>query len=197
MARSRICSVAGCRKLALPCGWCRAHYMRWWRHGDLQSALPVKNKASNGEPQRFIQEVAVQFTQDACLLWPFGQANYGYGEVWVKGRKRLAHRLVCEMAHGPQPSPELEVAHACGNRLCCNPRHLRWASRLENVADARRHGTLSRGERNGHTKLTEADVRRIRALAGTQSQTVIAAQFGVSRGAVDKILRRQNWAWLE
>jgi hypothetical protein len=28
------CSINGCGDVAHTRGWCRAHYMRWWTHGD-------------------------------------------------------------------------------------------------------------------------------------------------------------------
>lgn len=36
----RICSVDSCSNPARGRGWCRSHYMRWWRYGDPLHALP-------------------------------------------------------------------------------------------------------------------------------------------------------------
>jgi hypothetical protein len=55
-----------------------------------------------------------------------------------------------------------DACHGNGIRTDNNLPNLRWGSRAENVADARKHGTIARGERSGASKLTEADVRAIR-----------------------------------
>jgi hypothetical protein len=34
MTETACCSVEGCDRPVHQRGWCRAHYMRWWRHGD-------------------------------------------------------------------------------------------------------------------------------------------------------------------
>jgi hypothetical protein len=197
MATKRICSIEGCSKSVRGKGWCQAHYMRWWKYGDVRASDPIEPRVPIGGALRFIHDVALKHTSDDCLNWPYVRANYGYGEVAVDGRKRLAHRIVCEVVYGPAPDGKNDAAHSCGNRLCCNPRHLRWATRAENVADTRQHGTISRGERNGHAKLTEADVRFIRTLKGNLTSTEIAKKFGVSRGSIGKILSGKNWSWLE
>ena len=51
---------------------------------------------------------------------------------------------------------------------------------------------LARGERAGLAKLTERDVRAIRA--STETQVAIAKQFGVTQAAVSCIRLRQTWA---
>ena len=140
---------------------------------------------------------AAQYVGEDCLLWPFAMARGGYGTV-RDGRKLVgAHRLVCELAHGAPPESKLDCAHSCGVRRCCNPRHLRWATRSENCADKVLHGTDQAGERHGMSKLTEAEVRTIRALAGTAFQRVIASRFGVSRENIGLIISRKGWAHLE
>jgi hypothetical protein len=145
--------------------------------------------------QDFLDLALMQET-DECILWPFSIDDRGYGSMGV-GRKstRRSHVAMCEMAHGPKPSPDLEVAHKCGNRPCINKRHVRWATRVENAADRVEHGTLTRGSKCGG-KLTEAQVIEIRALAGSLSHTKIGKQFGVSQPVVSRIISREYWGWL-
>jgi hypothetical protein len=130
-------------------------------------------------------------------VWPYAKANYGYGEVVVDGRKRLAHRIVCELANGPAPEGKNDAAHSCNNRLCINPNHLRWATRAENIDDMVGHGTAQRGERSPLSKLTEDQVRQIRALDGKVGRTEIGRRFGISHATVYAILERKSWFWLE
>lgn len=39
-----LCSVADCPRIATSRGWCRGHYYRWYRHGDLQVHIPLPAK---------------------------------------------------------------------------------------------------------------------------------------------------------
>lgn len=61
-----------------------------------------------------------------------------------------------------------------------------------------------KGEQHGRAKLTDADVRAIRAMANGDrrpgsktSQAAIAARYGVSKVAVHKIIKRLSWAHLD
>lgn len=61
----------------------------------------------------------------------------------VQGKPRLhnAARVVCELIHGPAPTPMHEASHLCDdNWLCINPDHLIWETKKENLQrrDARR-----------------------------------------------------------
>lgn len=57
---------------------------------------------------------------------------------------RNAARIMCEVFHGPPPTPQHEASHLCGsdNWLCVHPWHLIWETRSENMkrmyADRRR-----------------------------------------------------------
>lgn len=57
---------------------------------------------------------------------------------------------------------------------------------------------IARGERNGHARLTEADVIRIRELHIRDGMTYpqIAEMFGMSRHHVAKIVRGERWTFL-
>jgi hypothetical protein len=192
------CSVADCGNQAGTRDLCRGHYQRWRRHGNVFADVPLKETSSRGAPLKFIHEVAVRYTGDECLIWPLGKANYGYGEVLVDGQKRLAHRVVCELVHGKPPKGKNDAAHRCGNRLCVNPFHLRWASRAENVEDMIAHGTALRGEKGTTARLTERDVREIRALKGKMPQKEVADKFGITPKYVGEIQsRRASWSWLK
>lgn len=83
-----------------------------------------------------------------------------------------------------------------GSSGCCNPNHLRWATRTENQRDRIEHGTSNRGSRHGLHKLTENDVLQIVELAGTASQAKIGKRFGVSQVTVQAVLSGKRWSWL-
>lgn len=148
-----------------------------------------------GDPGQFLHETTVAHGGDDCLRWPYAIQSRGYGVIWID-KLQYVHRLVCERTHGPAPLNH-DAAHICGRRDCCSPRHIVWKTRKENMADTLIHDTHRRGTRNNLAKVTEADVRKIRALEGIKPQRVIAEDFGIARETVSKIHRRASWAWLE
>lgn len=74
------------------------------------------------------------------------------------------------------------------------PGNCRWATRKQQAQN--RHpavkGDVS-GERNPNHRLRPSDVQRIRALAENTTHVEIAKQFGVTPGAVWKIVHRKTW----
>lgn len=107
---------------------------------------------------------------------------------------RMVHILVCEAFHGPKPSPDHEVAHGDGDRTNPSADNLRWATRQENHADKKRHGTNRRGQDIPWARLTDSAVRQIRArLTSGEEVRAIAEDYGVSTGAVDGIRTGKNW----
>ena len=188
-----VCSIEGCGKSQLARGWCSSHYGRWRFHGD-----PLGGKTFAGESERYFREVVLSFVGDGCLIWPYSKDFYGYGKMRRGRCNYYVHRLTCEAVHGPPPAPEHEATHSCGHghEGCCNPAHIRWASRAENEADKLVHGTHGRGEQSSSAKLTEADVLVIRGLCGKISQREIAEKFGVGQAQVSRIHCGNRWSWL-
>lgn len=170
---SRPCSVEGCTRPFHSRGFCSAHRNRFLRHGD-----PLAGRATfKGDPLKFYFEVVLPYEGDECIDWPFCRAAGGYAHLFFDGRSRRLPPLLCEAVHGPAPTPKHEVAHSCGrgDHGCVTKRHLSWKTHQGNMLDRIEHGTAPRGEKNGATVLTEADVSAIRA--STESQSSLARPF--------------------
>lgn len=138
-------------------------------------------------------QAALSGDSSECVLWPFAvRASSGYGAHSIPLGKRDvkrsvdAHAYVCEMANGPRPSASHQAAHSCGNKLCCNPKHLRWATPRENMADAIAHGSLKGGGRY-RQRLTSADVETIRSSA--RSLISLGREFGLDPAYIGKVRR--------
>lgn len=195
----KACAVDGCNRNALKIaggcrGWCSAHYNRWRRHGD-----PAAGRTMEGAPLAFLESTLSTQMED-CVRWPYGRGPDGQGRVWIKGRPREAARVVCERAQGAPPTPQHEAAHSCGkgHEGCINPRHIRWATHIDNEADKLIHGTLPQGQRHGKAKLTEQVVIEVRRRAATGlSLAALAREYGVSRQAIADVIRRRSWGWLK
>ncbi len=155
--------------------------------------------ARRGEAQAWAQ-TAAHYTGDDCLLWPFkAKMTSGYGSIKTSNpRKQVGvHRFVCELAKGPAPMTGMECAHSCGVKMCCNPKHLRWTTHVENEADKAIHGTKNTGSRNGAAKLTTADVLKIREqhCSGSSGRD-LSRHYGVSPASISLIVNKHNWSWL-
>ena len=185
---SKTCSL--CDKPQRRRGLCWAHYERWRKWGD-----PAGGRTPNGEPLRYFHEVVLVYSGGACLLWPYGVNDSGYGQLRVNGEKIRAHRLACELRHGPPANNKLDAAHRCGTPGCVNPDHIYWATRSENMADCVQHGTRSRGERHGLSKLSEDAVFAIRRSGRKQHE--LAKIYGVSQPLISRIRNRRDWGWLD
>lgn len=190
-----VCAVTACNLPRHAHGYCSRHAARFKAHGD---PLGGRRGSSPGEPLAWI-EAQAQYDGDDCLPWPFEVGRYGYGTVKQAGKKRVASRVMCEVAHGRAPAGDYQAAHSCGNghKACMNPRHLSWKSRRDNVADSIQHGTWNHGEKVPQHKLTAEQVLEIRARASTEPASRMAERYGVTRSAIGKVLARQTWAWLK
>jgi|SRR5579859_3400989 len=146
-------------------------------------------RAKHDERKTWIKHVALPHGADTCLPWPFTRLKKGYGRYrCAEFRTRMAHQAVCLLAHGPAPTPNHEVAHGCGNSSCVNPKHLRWATRKENLADRAAHGTLLKGDRHPNTKHSDATVSALYAkfYAATEQW---ATELGMTAQTARRILR--------
>lgn len=190
------CSVEGCNnnahyKAGGAVGLCRPHYKKKIKYGD---ACHV-----NGRRSLALDWIKanVGHSLDECLIWPFYRTKHGYGELSSSEFSKLAHRVMCMMAHGHPENIGMDVAHSCGNGHlgCVNPKHLRWDTRSGNFKDKLAHGTDNRGEKSPLAKLSESDVNEIRKLRGKVTQQSLADRFGVDPSNICKIQRGVSWSY--
>jgi len=126
--------------------------------------------------------------------------NHGYPmvQLFADGGSKwaLIHSLVMTAFVGP--SNGLDVRHLDGSRDNNALSNLCYGTRKENVADARKHGTIARGVKNGQSKLTEEQVRFARSMSRTKqvSQGQLAKIWGVSQSAVSLAASGVSWSWL-
>ncbi|MDH2092648.1 HNH endonuclease [Rhizobium pusense] len=158
--------------------------------------MPRKPKTPDGISQQFIEKIAAEYVGNQCLYWPFGTGSDGYGLINKDGKKVRVSRLICEIENGPAPSEDMDAAHSCGNGHlgCIARKHLRWATRKENVDDAKRHGTILVGEASKQAKLTADAVREIRRLRGIIKVTELARRYGVTTTVISSAQFGDTWA---
>ncbi len=192
----RTCKICDCSGKHYGLGLCSKHYYRQWKHGSPTAG--GKPRPKRGSVFDWLL-AHTDFSSDDCLIWPFSRKDNGYGQMTYKGRPARAHRVMCELVNGPPRDESLDCAHKCGNGHlgCVNPRHLRWATRKENMSDAMEHGTVRRGSKQPNAVLTEQQVIKMRTLHSQGvSNTDLSVEFGVSRPTVTAVLQRRSWDWL-
>lgn len=179
------CSLDDCDRPHYGHGLCQMHYKRSRRPSGLDG--PVLQK----DTKEYLRQL-VSIETDACTLWGRSITASGYPLVQFDERAIVGHRLVCWDTYGPPPFDGAQAAHSCGVKRCVNPRHIRWATRQENEADKKRHGTYQYGERNPAVKLSDAQVAAIRrGYAEGVSRRTIAWYFGLSQGHVCNIINNK------
>ena len=149
-----------------------------------------------------------------CWLWTgptSGKPGDRYGDISAGGREGghlKAHRVSWELANGPIP-PGMFVCHRCDVKLCVNPAHLFIGTNSENIRDAVSKGIMTRktfsrpGGQNGRSKLSEEDVKLIRALYVVEPDrryvrrgllTKLSLQFGIHPDRVRDIAKMATWS---
>lgn len=127
-------------------------------------------------------------------LKPYPNAVGGYLMVSLYSNKkrhpRTVHSLVLETFVGPRPE-KAECLHGVTGNQDNRLSNLRWGTRSENIADQRSAGTLSRGDKHRWSRLTEADIPRIRA--DKRDLKSIAADYNVHFATISCVRLRKSW----
>lgn len=127
--------------------------------------------------------------------WPFigPRDRDGYGRVQIDGRKYSVPRLILAEKLGRELVDGEVSRHTCHQRDCSNPAHIIVGTQGDNMRDRDEAGRQARGERNGRSVLSEAQVivaRRLHAkgiacrdlaeLLGVDLATIRSAVTGVT-----------------
>ncbi len=135
-----------------------------------------------------------------CWLWTAATAGAGYGTFRLSNPRRYvyAHRLALERKLGRALRPKEYALHSCDVPRCVHPDHLRSGDQSDNMQECSERGRTARGERSATARLTEQDVREIRALLDVPGRRMqdIADRYGVSRPAVSNIHSGKTWGYL-
>lgn len=127
------------------------------------------------------------------------------GYVWIclscggKVSARSVHSVIMETFIGPRPTGA-HIDHIDGDTSNNALRNLRYVTPRENVENTMRLGRQAKGERNGQSKLTEAEVFEIRAAKQRGGRywgaAKLAAKFGVHRTQIERAGRMASFGYL-
>lgn len=139
---------------------------------------------------------------NGCRVWTGAHDQKGYGQIRRGGRAYRVHRVIWSAKHGPIP-PGILICHECDNPPCTEERHLFAGSAKDNTDDmtrkGRHRGRFHKGLIPACRKLTESQVRRIRAdyAAGRATQVVLAKRYRTPQGHISNIITRRAWRNLQ
>ena len=155
--------------------------------------------------ERFWEKVQKSEDPDGCWLWTAFVGPDGYAYIGYKRKSVKAHRVSWELHYGQIPKGEgyhgTCVCHRCDVRHCVRPDHLFLGTQEENINDMKLKGRaktgygygICAGTDNANAKLTEDQVREIRALRGVRKQVDVAADYGVSQLVITNIQLGKSW----
>ena len=105
------------------------------------------------------------------------------------------HRLVAEK-YIPNPENKPQVNHKDGNKLNNCVDNLEWVTNQENRNHAVDNDLQVAGERCSWAKLTEENVKEIRANPGYENE-YWARKFKVSRGTINDVVNYRTWKHID
>lgn len=154
-----------------------------------------------GNHERFWACVDVLEDQDACHLWTKSLEPSGYGRFFLYyndidpthgGQNVNASRyaLLGKDCFDPK-YVRVMTRHSCHVRLCCNRRHLKLGTHLQNVRDSMNEDRLGR-------KLTREKVLLIlHCVIAGRPMTHLAAYFGVTVMTIRDVCIGRTWSHVE
>ena len=159
--------------------------------------------------EEFCQECdSIPVTLAGCRIWRRGLTN-GYPMVWFNKRCDKGHRLALQRKLGRMISSGYFACHTCDNKDCVEMSHLYEATHRQNMTDGVSHSLFPRGlihwsalkpeaivreENHGMSKLTVADVKKIKQLFA-EGTTVpqVARQYSLAKATIADIYYGRHW----
>lgn len=189
------CTEDGCAGDLVARGLCRKHYAAWYRVTPPALRPPAKNLKRLSPEERFTRRVDRRGPDD-CWPWMGARHRSGHGQLFVSTERRRvqAHSYALELATGSPCPPEMECCHHCDNPPCCNPAHLYFGTRRQNVADMFARNRAQIGSARPNSRYTESQIVAIRErFAAGELLQVLADEHDTSTGYISRIVNGLAW----
>jgi hypothetical protein len=149
---------------------------RFWRHVDVNGPMP--ENAALGH----CWEWTGSFTGSG--RWRYGRLGKTNSSNW---QDIYAHRVSWEIHAGPIPEGGV-IRHKCDRPGCVNPAHLALGTHADNTHDMHERDRTPLGRFNAE----KVRMARARYEDGERIYK-LAADYGVTRGTMSRMLRRITW----
>lgn len=132
---------------------------------------------------------------DGPIMKPTLRKKDGYLIIGLvvngKQHQKGLHQFIM-LAFVGKPPEGLQTLHADGIRTNCALSNLSYGTALANAEDRTKHGNTGIGEKNGNSRLSDAQVLEIRRIKTETDCTYasLAPRFGVTPEMISKICNR-------
>jgi group I intron endonuclease len=125
---------------------------------------------------------------NGCWVCTNSPGGNGVGKVKINKKQVGLHRVSYKYYVGQIPDKAF-IFRSCGNKLCCNPDHLK----VGNTSDVRKTWFANGGVHpRGNTALTEEQVREIK-MSKDRSAYRLCKKYNVAEGTIRFILSGDTW----
>lgn len=190
------CDLPDCDDPFVARGMCRKHYVAWHKATPKHLRTPAPGFSRLTVAERFWSKVDRSGGASACWPWRPSKQQPLHGQFFVSKERGIvpAHTYAVELVTGQSCPPGKEGCHRCDNPPCCNPAHVYYGTRQQNVDDMWTRGRGRRGSRHRYALLAETSVLAIRErFAAGETSPALAAEFGTSIGCITDIVNGHNW----
>lgn len=181
-------------------GLCSGHLTQKYRGKELTPLRSMESVRTKSDLRRVFRKYTTRMVAPSieecgydmselgpCRIWQRSVDKDGYGQQSWKGKRRSAHKLAFWLKYGIWAK---QLNHYCGRGElgCVAPRHMYEGNQQDNALDSQRLGRRAK-------KLTAGAVRKIRRMyrTGRYTMTELGDMFGVTRGMVSLIVKRNSW----
>lgn len=139
----------------------------------------------------------IDYSEEECWEWN-GSISNGYGYIHANGNPQPVHRLMVRVRADHQISPEWDVHHTCGNKLCIAPSHLSLVDRSEHRIEHQRD-SLRQRDKDDDDGLSIQDIRDIRRRYEHTgiNQYELADEYGIDQTFVSSIVRGKAYWYID
>ena len=138
----------------------------------------------------YLISIADKTVGDCWLVHEGRPIGIGYRNIRAGGHAWYAHHLAYFMTYGQLPFGSVR-RHTCDRPNCINPAHIIAGTHADNVADKVAKNRHCKGITHYRCRLTEEQVREIRASSGTYAE--LGRIYGISRGGIHNIKSGRSW----